>query len=117
MDRDEGWPVAFHGTSGDDWRAIKDIVRNGFKVRGGRRDALNGEVFGSGVYCTPEPDFAAHYAEEAPLNTESGHTLQVVFQVRVRPGCYRQHDHRLGKCWVVPSANDIRPCGILLRED
>lgn len=116
LDRNDGWPVAFHGTSGDDADVIKDIVRNGFKIRGGSDKARHGEQFGPGIYCTPEPDFAARYAKNRPWETDSGHTLEVVFQVRVRPGSFTRHQHKYGDCWRVLSPSNIRPCGILLRE-
>jgi hypothetical protein len=116
LDRDDGWPVAFHGTSGWSKSTIRGIIRDGFKVRGGEASARNGEIFGSGIYCTPEPNFAASYAADEPWRTESGHTLEVVFQVRVRPGYFEEHEHRKGRCWLVPDSRDIRPCGILFRE-
>ena len=116
LDRDEGWPVAFHGTSGGDRDVIRDIIRNGFKVRGGESTARNGELFGSGIYCTPDPSFAAIYAADDPWHTDSGHVLEVVFQVRVRPGRYAEYSHKKGRCWVVERSQDIRPCGILFRE-
>ena len=68
LDRRHGWTVAFHGTVGD-WRSIKDIVRHGFKVRGGASAPRNGERFGPGVYVTPDPEVAASYAEAVKFVT------------------------------------------------
>lgn len=116
LDRDEGWPVAFHGTSGGNRHVIRDIIRNGFKVRGGESSARNGELFGRSIYCTPDPSFAATYAAKDPWCTASGHVLEVVFQVRVRPGRSCEYTHKKGRCWVVERSKDIRPCGIPFRE-
>ena len=116
LDRDQGWPVAFHGTSGSHVRGIRDIVCNGFLPRGGESTPRNGEIFGVGIYCTPDPKFAAKYASNEPLVTSSGLKLEIVFQVRVRPGGYEEHAHKHGRCWVIKRKEDIRPCGILLRE-
>jgi hypothetical protein len=116
LDRDQGWPVAFHGTSGSHVRGIRDIVCNGFLPRGGESTPRNGEIFGVGIYCTPDPKFAAKYASDEPLVTSSGLKLEIVFQVRVRPGGYEEHAHKHGRCWVIKRKEDIRPCGILLRE-
>lgn len=117
LDRHNGWSVAFHGTCGD-WRGIKDIVEHGFKVRGGALTPRNGELFGSGIYVSPDPEVAARYAEASPLTTYEGDSWYVVFQLRVRPGSYREHWHARDQayCWVVPDARDVRPCGILLRK-
>ena len=116
LDRDQGWPVAFHGTSGSHVRGIRDIVCNGFLPRGGESTPRNGEIFGVGIYCTPDPKFAAKYASNEPLVTSSGLKLEIVFQVRVRPGGYEEHAHTHGRGWVIKRKEDIRPCGILLRE-
>ena len=117
LDRDNGWSVAFHGTVGDR-QAIKDIVRSGFKVKGGKSKARNGQLFGAGVYVSPDPEAAAGYAELEALETLDGERWYVVFQVRVRPGCYtkRWHDRDQAYCWVVPDEDDVRPCGIMLRR-
>lgn len=118
LDKNDGWSVAFHGTVGD-WRGIKDIVEHGFKVRGGKHAPRNGQLFGPGIYCTPDPEIAVTYAQmEAPLTTYEGDTYYVVFQLRVRPRSYNEHWHIQDQnyCWVVPDERDVRPCGILLRQ-
>ena len=109
-----GWPVAFHGTRGDP-DVLKHIVSNGLRVRGGKTRAANGELFGKGIYCTPDPGFAAYYAGKQPLKIRDGLKVMVIVQCRVRPGSFSSHNHKKGACWVVQEG-DIRPCGILVRE-
>ena len=81
LDRDDGWSVAFHGTVGDR-KVLKDIVRSGFKVKGGRSEARHGQLFGAGVYVTPDPEQAASYAEEKPLETLDGEQWYVTESAR-----------------------------------
>ena len=109
--------MAFHGTVGD-WRGIKDIVENGFRIRGGAAAPRHGERFGPGVYCSPDPEVAARYAAAQPLPTYDHEMYCVVFQVRVRPGCYSEHWHDDDQChcWVARDPQDVRPTGILLRQ-
>ena len=146
LNKRNGWHVAFHGTAGDNPSTIRDIVRNGFKVRGGRMHPRNGEAYGEGIYCTPEIDLATKYAK--PPLTIGGRSFEIVFQVRVHPGYFEEHINAkimkkrnphwssalaARRIWVVeggdapslrlpwPTTGDcvskhVRPCAILYRE-
>ena len=50
------WPVAYHGTLD---KNTSGIVKDGFQLEKSRRFA-----FGRGIYCTPNPKAALHYATE-----------------------------------------------------
>lgn len=110
LHRDSGWPVVYHGTDASP-AAVKDIIRCGFRIRGGYSKALNGQLYGEGVYVSDDIETSKSYCREH-LRTENG-DYYFVFQCRVRPGSYEKTtDSR--SVWRVPCQCDVRPCGILL---
>lgn len=113
LDKKDGWHVAYHGTRCRPC-IIKSIVIEGFKVNGGKDKAANGNLFGDGVYCTPNPEKAEQYAKEVPfLDRNCGDSYLVLFSCRVRPGTYEvcSSNH-----WLVKDPLNIRPCGVLLKD-
>ena len=65
------WPIVYHGTRARP-TYIQSIIRDGFKVRGGKDSAVNGEVFGEGIYCSPDPEYAVRYARKHKLDSPHG---------------------------------------------
>jgi len=119
LDRNGGWPVAYHGTNADG-QAIKGIVREGLKVRGGQDAPRVGERFGTGVYVSPDPHVAASFCDQPLVMVGSPHlphlqgkSYHLVVQCRVRPGAYELTGASRA-AWLVPKEDDVRPCGLLL---
>mmetsp|Transcript_106723 Transcript_106723/g.188998 ORF Transcript_106723/g.188998 Transcript_106723/m.188998 type:complete len:510 (+) Transcript_106723:42-1571(+) len=112
LDKENGWPVAYHGTAAEP-TTIKDIIRGGLKIRGGKERALHGERYGSGVYCSPDVDFAMRYSDKLLENE-----MFIVFVCRVRPGKYRIEKPAGGsEQWIVQDEADIRVCAVLLKSN
>ena len=116
LDKDSGWHVAYHGTRGKP-KVLKSIVENGFKIRGGKRTARNGEVHGPGIYCSPVVSKAQQYADEALFydsdDKYDGTGFLTVFMCRVKPGKYRVEKDKI---WRVTNPKYIRPTGILVKS-
>lgn len=111
LDKTDGWHLVYHGTRCRPC-IIKSIVLEGFKVKGGKTQAANGTLFGTGVYCTPNPEKAERDAQDQPFVDRAEDVYLVLFLCRVRPGSYEIHT---SKHWLVKDPRDIRPYGILLR--
>ena len=111
LDKKNGWHVVYHGTRCRPC-IIKSIVLEGFKIKGGKKEAANGTLFGEGVYCTPNPEKAEKYAKEQPFVDRDDDEYVLLFLCRVRPGAYEVHST---KHWLVKDPNDIRPYGVLLK--
>ncbi|XP_026005617.1 uncharacterized protein LOC113010653 [Astatotilapia calliptera] len=110
------WPVSYHGTSYD---SACDIIKGRFKP--GHRD-----VYGRGVYSTPDIEVALKYCKDFK-SKKNGKTYKVILQNRINPR-YREKHHN-DKYWLVPIndrvskeeeekmvARAIRPYGLLLKE-
>jgi len=118
LDRERGWPVAYHGTNAQK-HCIHGIVSQGLRVRGGCEEARVGERYGVGVYASPDPEVAATYCDE-PLMCGSaapgrlrGRSFHIIVQCRVRLGAYQlTRANRVS--WRVPREEDVRACGLLL---
>eukprot|EP00930_Biecheleria_cincta_P017629 TRINITY_DN13957_c0_g2_i2.p1 TRINITY_DN13957_c0_g2~~TRINITY_DN13957_c0_g2_i2.p1 ORF type:complete len:1106 (+),score=180.66 TRINITY_DN13957_c0_g2_i2:455-3319(+) len=108
LGRKSDWAVVFHGTPATA-QSIAGIVRSGFKIRGGSLQALHGEKYGEGIYCSPWHHKAMMYAH-TPL-TVGGESFSVLFQCRVKSGSYEEVAKEE---WIVKDSDAIRPCGILL---
>jgi len=117
------WAVAYHGTTQE---AVGPIADEGLQ-------AGWNNVWGVGIYCTPNVATAAVYADPVEIATDIGSKyMQVVFQCRVRgpeqptyEDARIQGYHEIGinnpdsyanDYWVVPRAENVRPYGILLRH-
>eukprot|EP01094_Clydonella_sp_ATCC50884_P006583 TRINITY_DN15806_c0_g1_i1.p1 TRINITY_DN15806_c0_g1~~TRINITY_DN15806_c0_g1_i1.p1 ORF type:complete len:523 (-),score=110.88 TRINITY_DN15806_c0_g1_i1:196-1764(-) len=109
-DKASTWPVAFHGTSAT---AVAPIANDGLRVGGSSVPRRNGAAYGSGVYVSPMPEYALRYA---PRVRVSGTNYRVVFQCRVRPGSFTEHENDCGaygqRIWVVSDPKSVRPYGI-----
>ncbi|KAL6070660.1 Polyubiquitin [Balamuthia mandrillaris] len=102
------WPVAYHGTARHN---AHSIAEDGFLLSKGQRF-----LFGRGIYCTPDVDVAALYAQQF---TYKGATYQIVFQNRVCPDSLvriEKEQTGVGEYWVVGEEKHIRPYGILIRK-
>merc|ERR1712137_1306730 len=99
------WAVSYHGTG---LHKGASIAENGFVWSHGQR----------GIYSTPHLEVAFKYAS---VVEHGGKCYQVVVQNRVNPSKVQevQMSRRRGGrhvLWVVPWEDDIRPYGLILRE-
>ncbi|KAJ8003898.1 hypothetical protein DPEC_G00153170 [Dallia pectoralis] len=99
------WPVSYHGTSED---GAKGIIQSNY--RAGDR-----QLYGRGIYSTPDLDQASGYAREFVSKTNKK-KYRIVLQNRINP-TYRQICKRVDY-WLVPvqdgtSVADERTCGAL----
>ena len=103
MDSTRGWSVVYHGTRAE-MQTVGGILNNGFRVAQGNQ-IINGNIYGSGVYCSSNLSMAKHYAN-VPWNGK-----QVIFFCRARPDAIVRPKDSI---WLVQSAADIRPVAVLI---
>jgi len=118
--RPNEWAIAYHGTK---FATMPGILSGGLKV-GERqafkdhKDARDGSKIGSGIYCTPRVSTAADYSPSVEVE---GKKIQFVFQCRVRPVAIKRIHEEVGResgaYWLINDPLDIRPYGVLAREE
>lgn len=114
LDRDRGWPVAYHGTNAKGG-TLASIVRKGLRIRGGADAPRVGERYGTGVYVSPDPHVAATFCDfPLVLRASKYHSksLHVVVQCRVRPNSFLR-TAAARPTWLVAREDHVRPCGLL----
>lgn len=104
LDETQGWHVVYHGTSP---KSLRPILRHGLLIKGGQKTAKNGDVYGTGVYCSPYANYAKSYAKPKQVN---GVKTYPVLMCRVRPGSYTK---KTTSIWLVERVDGIR-CFALL---
>ncbi|KAL3044138.1 hypothetical protein OYC64_003885 [Pagothenia borchgrevinki] len=110
------WPVSYHGTSSD---GARGIIKSQYK-------AGDGDVYGRGIYSTPDIRVAEQYAETFK-SEKMRKSFKLVLQNRINPE--RREVCRRSDYWLIPvgagkSASEekeivrgaIRPYGILIKE-
>jgi len=105
------WAVAYHGTSASNCKTISDLKFYLEKVT----------QFGTGIYCSPMVDEAEKYCTSPgstgdvfEIDTNEGKVkFKLAFMCRVNPVNIQQQTPVV---WTVPSADDIRPYGVLLKR-
>lgn len=99
------WAVAYHGTKEC---CVKQIVANGLKHG-------TNNVYGVGVYCTPNISTARGYT--SPF-TFKGENYRLVIQTRVDPKeiFYCQINGGPEDYWVMKNESKIRPYGICIQK-
>ena len=112
LQKESGWPVVYHGTRARPC-IVRGIVREGFKIRGGKETAHNGSRYGQGVYCTPDPAYAVQYAKQQKLeSSEHDDEFLVVFQCRVEPDSFTverdTNDNDSKAIWRVTDPTNLR---------
>lgn len=129
------WPVAYHGTALA--RAIR-ILCEGLLRPSSHGDVAHGQAHsrsGCSIYLSPSAEYAAHPVYAALAEVGPSDWIQVVVQVRVRPGSYSRHRGSLGGRhwpqdvrmdpnyktlddleWLVESPDDAFIVGLLMRE-
>uniref|UniRef100_A0A096MCF3 PARP catalytic domain-containing protein n=1 Tax=Poecilia formosa TaxID=48698 RepID=A0A096MCF3_POEFO len=108
------WPVSYHGTGLEGERGI---ISSHYK-------AGDGQVYGRGIYSTPELHEAEKYSKTFTSGS-TGKTYTVIMQNRINPKKRQICD----KYWLIPvpegtSADEekrivessIRPYGVLIKE-
>jgi hypothetical protein len=121
------WCVSYHGTKPD---KVKPIIETPLK-------AGAGDVYGCGIYCSPNPAEAAQYTDYITSTTSQGTVkLRYMFMCRVNPRSihhctqtpclearnanYTLHFTQRHDYWFVNCENqsyqNIRPYGLLVRE-
>jgi len=111
-DDNSGWAVAYYGISKE---SMPNILGAGFRF--GSRQANPLEP-GEGIAVSPWIGAAQHYSKP---QKHSGHDIQMVLQLRVRPGAIRQNSKSKAseferKFWVIQKLKDIRAYGVIVRE-
>ena len=99
---------AYHGTKVDN---IESILKNGFRVG-------PGNVFGNGVYSTPDISIAEFYSSLFTSPT-TGKQYKIVLQNRVKPSaivdCSNMSSYSKDY-WLVKDGKDIRAYSICVKE-
>ena len=103
---DSEWAVSYHGTMKD---YFNSIYNNGY------RPGTN-NLYGVGIYCTPNIETAAGYATE--FYGDDGKKYKLVLQNRVRPSAIKKAEDNGGPSdyWYIENGKDIRPYSICVRE-
>ena len=103
---DSEWAVSYHGTRQE---YFNSIYNNGY--RPGHNNA-----YGVGIYCTPNIETAAQYAQE--FIGDDGKKYKLVLQNRVRPSAIKKASDKGGpsEYWYIENGKDIRPYSICVRE-
>ena len=102
------WPVSYHGTKHQN---TSGIAKQGYLLSKGQR-----QMYGEGIYSTPNIEVAAGYAQ--PFN-HNGTTYRVVFQNRVSTTdlcIIDAEETRVGEYWVQPHQELIRAYGLCIQE-
>ncbi|XP_047195980.1 uncharacterized protein LOC118109523 isoform X1 [Hippoglossus stenolepis] len=110
------WPVSYHGTS----------KKGADGIIGDHYEPGPGQVYGRGIYSTPDISEASHYAKTF-TSCKNGKTYKVVLQNRINPEYRKKYNNDL--YWLVPIPKGtseaeeqemveraIRPYGLLLKE-
>eukprot|EP01103_Thecamoeba_quadrilineata_P006528 TRINITY_DN16255_c0_g1_i1.p1 TRINITY_DN16255_c0_g1~~TRINITY_DN16255_c0_g1_i1.p1 ORF type:complete len:348 (-),score=28.81 TRINITY_DN16255_c0_g1_i1:4-1047(-) len=118
------WPVTYHGTSF--WNQLSDllplnsILKDGFKISGGRGAPPQGASYGKGIYTCPNiGSWPSNYSvpHEILVQDENNSTVvkkfKLVFQCRVHPQGFSLHANDI---WLVSNPMNLRPYGILIKE-
>lgn len=118
--RPNEWAIAYHGTK---FATMPGILSTGLTV-GDRqaykdfKDARTGSKIGCGIYCTPNVNTAAEYSPSVEID---GKEMQFVMQCRVRPEAIKRIHEEVGResgaYWLINEPSDIRPYGVLAREE
>ena len=104
------WPVSYHGTK---FENAEGIAEEGYFI--GPRDR-----YGKGVYSSPYLHIAEGYATRFHKDDK---TWKIIFQNRVNPAEDHLRIVNNGLYWLCPkqdpdnNVHDIRPYGVLVRED
>lgn len=102
------WAVAYHGTK---IQNIKSIIENGLKP------GIH-NVYGAGVYCTPNISTAEKGYSKPFENPVTHNKYKVVLQTRVKPSSIIRCELRGGPhdYWLVEDGKDIRPYGLCIKK-
>ena len=104
---DSEWAVSYHGTK---IYCAEPIAKEGLKPG-------TNNVYGVGVYCTPNISTAEQYSETF-TNPQTGKKYKIVFQNRVKPSSIVKCKSKGGPddYWYIPDGKDIRPYSICVKE-
>merc|ERR1712032_1781189 len=88
------WPVVYHGTPA---QYVSVIVESHLKIKGGKKKALHGSVYGNGIYISPLWQYSQCYSEPELVN---GQHCYPMLMCRADPDkIHKQSD----EIWTVPS--------------
>ena len=104
---DSEWAVSYHGTK---IYCAEPIAKEGLKPG-------TNNVYGVGVYCTPNISTAEQYSETF-TNPQTKKKYKIVFQNRVKPSAIVKCKSKGGPddYWYIPDGKDIRPYSICVKE-
>ena len=103
---DSEWAVSYHGTRQE---YFNSIYNNGY--RPGHNNA-----YGVGIYCTPNIETAALYAQE--FTGDDGKRYKLVLQNRVKPSAIKKASDKGGPddYWYIENGKNIRPYSMCVKE-
>ena len=103
---DSEWAVSYHGTKQEFYNSI---YNNGYRPG-------HNNLYGVGIYCTPNIETAAGYATE--FTGDDGKRYKLVLQNRVKPSAIKKASDKGGPddYWYIEDGKDIRPYSICVRE-
>ena len=98
--------VSYHGTRQE---YFNSIYNNGYRPG-------HNNKYGVGIYCTPNIETAAQYAQE--FTGDDGKRYKLVLQNRVKPSAIKKAADKGGPddYWYIENGKDIRPYSICVRE-
>ncbi len=82
---DDDWPIAYHGTEVE---YVPSILKEGLTAKKAHRQ--NGSLTKKTIYCSPSVEYAAFPTYAVFDEVSNQHWMQIVLQVRVRPGKFTQ---------------------------
>jgi hypothetical protein len=99
------WPVSYHGTK---IQNVASIVTDGYDNKKWER-----EVYGRGIYSTPDLKVAEYYATQFNYKGES---CTCILQNRVNLKKTKVVEPTHGTYFVTPDEDDIRPYGVCIKK-
>jgi len=103
------WPVSYHGTGKT---SAGGIAAEGYLLSKSKR-----QMYGRGIYSTPDISVAERYATSFELN--DGVKYKLIFQNRVNPKSLikiSKEETGAGEYWISPNQADVRAYGICIKK-
>jgi hypothetical protein len=128
----EDWAIGYHGTA---VHKIPAIVKEGLRGDRGTEHGQASSHTNQSIYTTPSIEYAAHPVFAQWKELGENHWVQMLLEVRVRPGTFREQsgtmahkhwpldlrwqwafDSLLALEWLSENSEDVAITGIMVRE-